>query len=42
MAEGLGRMIFGDRVPVMSAGREPTKVNPRGMLARFAAEEGIG
>jgi arsenate reductase len=28
MAEGLGRMIFGDRVPVMSAGSEPTKVNP--------------
>ena len=28
MAEGLGRMIFGDRVPVMSAGSEPSKVNP--------------
>lgn len=28
MAEGLGRMIFGDRVPVMSAGSEPSMVNP--------------
>jgi arsenate reductase (thioredoxin) len=28
MAEGLGRMIFGDRVLVMSAGSEPSKVNP--------------
>lgn len=28
MAEGLGRMIFGDRVPVLSAGSEPSKVNP--------------
>lgn len=28
MAEGLGRMIFGDRRPVMSAGSEPSKVNP--------------
>src|SRR5690606_993654 len=28
MAEGLGRMIFGDRVPVMSAGSEPSAVNP--------------
>jgi arsenate reductase len=28
MAEGLGRMIFGARVPVMSAGSEPSKVNP--------------
>ena len=28
MAEGLGRMIFGDRVSVMSAGSEPSKVNP--------------
>ena len=28
MAEGLGRMIFGDRVPVMSADSEPSKVNP--------------
>jgi arsenate reductase len=28
MAEGLGRMIFGDSVPVMSAGSEPSKVNP--------------
>lgn len=28
MAEGLGRMIFGDRVPVASAGSEPSKVNP--------------
>lgn len=28
MAEGLGRMIFGDRVPVMSAGSEPSQVNP--------------
>jgi arsenate reductase (thioredoxin) len=28
MAEGLGRMIFGDRVPVQSAGSEPSTVNP--------------
>lgn len=28
MAEGLGRMVFGERVPVMSAGSEPSKVNP--------------
>jgi arsenate reductase len=28
MAEGLGRMTFGDHVPVMSAGSEPSKVNP--------------
>lgn len=28
MAEGLGRMIFGGRIPVMSAGSEPSKVNP--------------
>jgi arsenate reductase len=28
MAEGLGRMMFGDRIPVMSAGSEPSKVNP--------------
>lgn len=28
MAEGLGRMIFGDRIPVMSAGSEPSRVNP--------------
>lgn len=28
MAEGLARMIFGDRVPVTSAGSEPSKVNP--------------
>lgn len=28
MAEGLGRMLFGDRVPVMSAGSEPSKVSP--------------
>lgn len=28
MAEGLGRMIFGERVPVMSAGSEPSNVNP--------------
>lgn len=28
MAEGLGRMIFGDRVPVQSAGSEPSMVNP--------------
>lgn len=27
MAEGLGRMIFGS-IPVMSAGSEPSKVNP--------------
>lgn len=28
MAEGLARMLFGDRVPVMSAGSEPSTVNP--------------
>lgn len=28
MAEGLGRMIFGDRIPVLSAGSEPSTVNP--------------
>jgi arsenate reductase len=28
MAEGLARVIFGDRIPVMSAGTEPSKVNP--------------
>lgn len=28
MAEGLGRMIFGDRMPVLSAGSEPSRVNP--------------
>ena len=28
MAEGLGRLIFGARVSVMSAGSEPSKVNP--------------
>jgi arsenate reductase (thioredoxin) len=28
MAEGLARKIFGDRVPVQSAGSEPSKVNP--------------
>jgi arsenate reductase (thioredoxin) len=28
MAEGLGRMIFKDRIPVLSAGSEPSKVNP--------------
>lgn len=28
MAEGLGRMIFGDRMPVQSAGSEPSTVNP--------------
>jgi arsenate reductase len=28
MAEGLGRMLFGDRVPVQSAGSEPSRVNP--------------
>jgi arsenate reductase len=28
MAEGLGRMIFGDRVPVQSAGSRPSGVNP--------------
>jgi arsenate reductase (thioredoxin) len=27
MAEALGRMIFGHRVPVLSAGSEPSKVN---------------
>lgn len=28
MAEGLGRMILGDSVPVQSAGSEPAHVNP--------------
>lgn len=28
MAEGIGRKTFGDRLPVMSAGSEPSKVNP--------------
>jgi arsenate reductase len=28
MAEGLARHFFGDRVPVMSAGSEPTQVHP--------------
>lgn len=28
MAEGLGRMIFGNRIPVQSAGSEPSLVNP--------------
>ena len=28
MAEGLARMIFGERVPVQSAGSEPSIVNP--------------
>lgn len=28
MAEGLARMILGDRVPVQSAGSEPSVVNP--------------
>ncbi len=28
MAEGLGRMIFGDRATVQSAGSQPSRVNP--------------
>jgi arsenate reductase len=28
MAEGLGRLIFGDRVRVQSAGTKPSRVNP--------------
>jgi len=28
LAEGLARSIFGDRVPVQSAGSEPSQVNP--------------
>lgn len=28
MAEGLARRMFGDRVPVLSAGSEPSRVNP--------------
>lgn len=28
MAEGLARMLFGDRIPVQSAGSEPSHVNP--------------
>jgi arsenate reductase len=31
MAEGLGRMILQDRVPVMSAGSEPSTVNPHAL-----------
>jgi arsenate reductase (thioredoxin) len=28
MAEGLARSIFGERIPVLSAGSEPSRVNP--------------
>ncbi len=28
MAEGLGRMMFGDRATVQSAGSQPSRVNP--------------
>ena len=28
MAEGLARLVFGDRMPVQSAGSEPSVVNP--------------
>ena len=28
MAEGLARMMFGERQPVMSAGSDPSTVNP--------------
>lgn len=28
MAEGLARAMFGDRIPVQSAGSEPSRVNP--------------
>jgi arsenate reductase (thioredoxin) len=28
LAEGLGRMIFSNRIPVQSAGSEPSQVNP--------------
>ncbi len=28
LAEGLGRMLLGDRIPVQSAGSEPSRVNP--------------
>lgn len=28
MAEGLARSLFGERIPVMSAGSEPSRVNP--------------
>jgi arsenate reductase len=28
MAEGLGRLVFGDRATVQSAGSQPSKVNP--------------
>jgi arsenate reductase len=28
MAQGLARVLFGDRVPVQSAGSEPSQVNP--------------
>ncbi len=39
MAEGLGRVIFGDRVPVWSAGSRPSKVNPYAI--QVMAELGI-
>ncbi|MBI2373593.1 MAG: arsenate reductase ArsC [Deltaproteobacteria bacterium] len=39
MAEGLGRMIFGERISVMSAGSEPSKVNP--FAVEVMAELGV-
>ena len=39
MAEGLARKIFGDRAEVLSAGSEPSKVNPHAIKAM--AEIGI-
>jgi arsenate reductase len=39
MAEGLARAAFGDRVPVASAGSQPTAVNP--LAVEALAELGI-
>jgi arsenate reductase (thioredoxin) len=40
MAEGLARSILGDRIPVMSAGSEPSHVNPYAI--EVMGELGIG
>ena len=42
MAEGLGRMLFGDRVPVLSAGSAPSKVSPyaREVMAELGVDLG--
>src|SRR5690606_3725902 len=39
LAEGLARKLFGDRIPVQSAGSRPSAVNP--YAAEVAAEMGI-